>query len=96
MYLRALLDRDSCTDRRMDLSHSGGGLWLDRLVMVFRQRLRVDAVMVLSLVRERVIVVLGLNRAGVLKSFRTGLVLCLKNTFPKCKGSPTDVLKFVY
>ena len=70
---------------------------MDRLVMVFRQRLRMDAVIVLSLVRERVIVVLRLNnRAGVLKSFRTGLVLSLKNTFPKCKGSPTDLLKFVY
>ena len=62
----------------MDLGHSGGGLWLDWLVVVFRQRLRVDAVIVLSLVRERVIVVLGLNWAGVLKSFRTGLVLSLK------------------
>ena len=73
-YLRTLLDRDSFTDRRMELSHSCGGLWLDRLVMVFRQRLRMDAVIVLSLVRERVILVLRLNRAGVLKSFRTGLV----------------------
>lgn len=73
-YLRALLDRDSCTDRRMDLGHSCGWLWLYRLVMVFRQRLRMDAVIVMSLVRERIVVVLGLNRAGVLKSFRTGLV----------------------
>ena len=80
----------------MDLSHSGSGLWLDWLVMVFRKRLRMDAVIVLSLVRKRVIVVLGLNRAGVLKSFKAGLVLSLKNTFPKCKGFPTDVLKFIY
>ena len=61
----------------MDLSHSSGGLRLDWLVMVFRQRLRVDTVIVLSLVRERVVVGLGLNRAGVLKSFRTGLILSL-------------------
>ena len=83
----------------MDLSHGGGGLWVDWLVMVFRQRLRVDAVIVLSLVRESVIVGLGLNRAGVLKSFRTGLILSLNYTFPnvkpqlhfpKCKGSTSD------
>ena len=54
----------------MDLSHGGGGLRLDWLVMVFRQRLRVDTVIVLSLVRERVVVGLGLNRTGVLKSFK--------------------------
>lgn len=53
--------------------------------MVFRQRLRVDAVIVLSLVRECVIVGLGLNRAGVLKSFRTGLILSLNYTFPNVK-----------
>ena len=69
----------------MDLSHGGGGLRVDWLVMVFRQRLRVDAVIVLSLVRESVIVGLGLNRAGVLKSFRTGLILSLNNTFPNVK-----------
>ena len=69
----------------MDLSHGAGGLRLDWLVMVFRQRLRVDTVIVLSLVRERVVVGLGLNRAGVLKSFRTGLILSLNNTFPNVK-----------
>ena len=69
----------------MDLSHGAGGLMLDWLVMVFRQRLRVDTMIVLSLVRERVIVGLGLNRAGVLKSFRTGLILSLNNTFPNVK-----------
>ena len=58
---------------------------MDWLVMVFRQRLRVDAVIVLSLVRESVIVGLGLNRAGVLKSFRTGLILSLNYTFPNVK-----------
>ena len=58
---------------------------MDWLVMVFRQRLRVDAVIVLSLVRECVIVGLGLNRAGVLKSFRTGLILSLNYTFPNVK-----------
>ena len=45
--------------------------------MVFRQRLRVDTMIVLSLVRKSVVVGLGLNRAGVLKSFRTGLILSL-------------------
>ena len=69
----------------MDLSHGGGGLRVDWLVMVFRQRLRGDAVIVLSLVRECVIVGLGLNRAGVLKSFRTGLILSLNYTFPNVK-----------
>ena len=52
--------------------------------MVFRQRLRVDTMIVLS--RERVVVWLGLNRAGVLKSFRTGLILSLNNTFPNVKA----------
>ena len=69
----------------MDLSHGGGWLRVNLLVMVFRQRLRVDAVIVLSLVRESVIVGLGLNRAGVLKSFRTGLILSLNYTFPNVK-----------
>ena len=69
----------------MDLSHGGGGLRVDWLVMGFRQRLRADAVIVLSLVRECVIVGLGLNRAGVLKSFRTGLILSLNYTFPNVK-----------
>ena len=69
----------------MHLSHSGCGLRLDWLVVVFRQRLRVDTMIVLSLVRERVVVGLGLNRAGVLKSFRTGLILSINNTFPNVK-----------
>ena len=58
----------------MDLSHGGGGLWLDLLVMVLRQRLRMDAMILKSLTGESV-VVRRLNRARVLKSFKTGLIL---------------------
>ena len=79
----------------MDLSHGGGGLRVDWLVMVFRQRLRVDAVKVLSLVRECVIVGLGLNRAGVLKSFKTGLVLSHDNTVPNVRFLIEKVLKLI-
>ena len=64
-----LLDWDSCADRGVDLSHRGGGLRLDWLVMVLRQRLEV------ALNRERLVVVLWLSRARVLKSFKTGLEL---------------------
>ena len=64
-----LLDWDSCADRGVDLSHRGGGLRLDLLVMVLRQRLEV------ALNRERLVVVLWLSRARVLKSFKTGLEL---------------------
>ena len=76
-----LLDWDSCADRGVDLSHCGGGLRLDWLVMVFRQRLRM-ALMVLSLDGKRVVMVLWLSRVGVLKSFKTGLVMSHDNTFP--------------
>ena len=79
-----LLDWDSCADRGVDLSHCGGGLRLDWLVMVFRQGLRM-ALMVLSLYRERVVVVLWLSRVGVLKSFKTGLVMSHDNTFPNVR-----------
>lgn len=64
-----LLDWDSCADRGVDLSPRGGGLRLDWLVMVLRQRLEV------ALNRERLVVVLCLSRARVLKSFKTGLEL---------------------
>ena len=64
-----LLDWDSCADRGVDLSHRGCGLRLDWLVMVLRQRLEV------ALNRERLVVVLWLSRARVLKSFKTGLEL---------------------
>ena len=76
-----LLDWDSCADRGVDLSHCGGGLRLDWLVMGFRQRLRM-ALMVLSWDGKRVVVVLWLSRVGVLKSFKTGLALSHDNTFP--------------
>ena len=79
-----LLDRDSCADRGVDLSHCGGGLRLDWLVMVFRQRLRM-ALMVLSLDGKRVVMVLWLSRVGVLKSFKTGLALSNDNTFPNVR-----------
>ena len=79
-----LLDRDSCANRGVDLSHCGGGLRLDWLVMVFRQRLRM-ALMVLSLDGKRVVVVLWLSRVGVLKSFKTGLALSHDNTFPNVR-----------
>ena len=78
----------------MDLGHSGGGLWLDRLVMVFRQRLRM-ALMVLSLDRERVVVVLWLSRVGVLKSFKTGLALSHDNTFPNVRFLVDKVIKLI-
>ena len=55
--MMTLLDWDSCADRGVDLSHRGGGLRLDWLVMVLRQRLRM-ALIVLSLNRERLVVVL--------------------------------------
>ena len=89
-----LLDRDSCADRGVDLSHRAGGLRLDWLVMVLRQRLRM-ALIVLSLNRERLVVVLWLRRAGVLKSFKTGLVLSHDNTVPNVRFLIEKVLKLI-
>ena len=89
-----LLDRDCCADRGVELSHCGGGLRLDWLVMVFRQRLRM-ALMVLSLYRERVVVVLWLSRVGVLKSFKTGLALSHDNTFPNVIFLVDKVIKLI-
>ena len=84
-----LLDWDSCADRGVDLSHRGGGLRLDWLVMVLRQRLEI------ALNRECLVVVLWISKARVLKSFKTGLVLSHDNTVPNVRFLIEKVLKLI-